>query len=93
MNTEEKGEKLLTFGAALIALSILGLIGWLGAGEVDCYYTSEVFAQYRYCGAEYIGNEKSLNYTVLATCIVIFAVGVVIYNLGHKLSGKKNKRK
>ena len=83
----------MNFGAALIALSILGLIGWLDAGEIDCYYTFELFAQYRYCGVEYVGDEKSLSYTVLVACIVIFAVGVIIYNLGHKLSDKKNKRK
>jgi hypothetical protein len=75
----------------LIAASLLVLIGWVGTGDSDCYYTTEMFAQYRYCGKEYVGEENPMNYTIPLVAMVSLFAGLLLVGLGKESKNPEDK--
>ena len=67
-----------TIGTILIAVALIGLIGWVNSIEPDCYYSTKVGLQIRLCGENYIGREGSANLWVPAVSFIVLLSGVVL---------------
>ena len=65
-------------GAILIALGLIGLIGWVGSIEPDCYYSTKVGLQIRLCGENYIGRDEPAHLWVPAMFFAVLSGGVVL---------------
>jgi hypothetical protein len=78
-------------GSLLIAASLLVLIGWVGTGDPDCYYTTEMFAQYRYCGKEYVDEENTMNHTIPLAAMVSLFAGLLLVGLGKRSKDPEDK--
>ena len=82
---------LISVGMFIVALSGAGLIGWVSALDPECYYTTELFAQYRYCGQEFAGEERAIDFKALALLLGGIAAGLVCTGLG-KYAARRNQR-
>ncbi len=78
-------------GYVLVVVSLLVLIGWVGAGDPDCYYTTEMFAQYRYCGREYVGEENPMYYTTPIAAMLSLFSGLLLVGLGKEINNPEEK--
>lgn len=85
-------DTLISVGMFTIALSVAGLIGWVSAAlDPECYYTTELFAQYRYCGQEFAGEERAIDFKALAVLLGGIAAGLVCIGLG-KYGARRKQR-
>jgi len=67
-----------TVGTILIAVGLIGLIGWVNSIEPDCYYSTKVGLQIRLCGENYIGRQGSAYLWVPAVSFIVLLSGVVV---------------
>ena len=65
-------------GTVLIALGLVGLVGWVNSIEPDCYYSTKVGLQIRLCGENYVGREETAHLWVPAVFFMILLSGVVL---------------
>ena len=68
----------------MIAVGLIGMIGWVNSIEPDCYYSTEVGLQIRLCGENYVGREESAYLWVPALSVVVLLGGVVVRALGRR---------
>jgi hypothetical protein len=75
-------------GVSLISVSLMGLIGWFGTAEPDCYYTTELLLQYRYCAEE---SMKPLNHLVGMLLLSLLGIGVMLMMFGNRITRDRSK--
>ena len=67
-----------TAGTILIAVGLIGLIGWVYSIEPDCYYSTKVGLQIRLCGENHVGREESAYLWVPAASFIVLLSGVAV---------------
>lgn len=67
-----------TIGTVLIAIGLIGLIGWVNSIEPDCYYSTKVGLQIRLCGENYVGREEPAYLWVPAASFIVLMSGIVV---------------
>ena len=75
-----------TTGVFFIASSLLGLFAWINESDPDCYYTTGIALQARFCGDAYVDDPNLPNLLVLALCFIILIVGFILIKLCPKES-------
>ena len=65
-------------GTILIAVSVVGLYGWVNSIEPDCYYSTKVGLQIRLCGENYVGREFSASLWALAGLFLVLVAGITL---------------
>jgi len=71
----KKGVAYLGWG--LQAIAALCLLGWLQAGDPDCEYSTNLFAQLRMCDPAIVGEPQAQSWLRFALIIGLFVVGLL----------------
>lgn len=74
-------------GISLEVVAIVALFGWFQAGDPECIYTTDVFAQLRMCSPEIVGDAHSPSYIYLAVILGILLLGVLLHRYGIRSHG------
>ena len=69
-------------GIVLVVVSFSGIYNWLVGKEPDCYYTTDIFLQMRFCEEVWTGKEEPIKYKSLSIYAVLFAVGIYLIKTG-----------
>ena len=77
-------------GTVLMALGLIGLVGWVNSIEPDCYYSTKVGLQIRLCGENYVDREESANLWVPAVFFVVLLGGVLLRVRARKSETKQS---
>ena len=86
--------KTKAIGIAFICISLLGLIGWIGGIDPYCYYTTDLFIQYRFCEEGHTDPKQPLDYTIPITLIATLAFGILLLKIArHQISQTSSTRK
>ena len=62
----------------LIIVAAIGLYGWIGSAEPDCYYSTKVFLQIRLCGEGYVDRQESVNLLPPIALLSVLVIGIAL---------------
>lgn len=70
-------------GWLLLALAGLGILGWLQAGDPDCYLSTGEFLQLRLCADETVGGPTGRPGWLLGLALAVMLAGLGCLRLGR----------
>lgn len=76
-------------GIFLEAVALLGLLGWLQAGDPDCVLEAGTFAQIRLCAPEIAGEPEPAPLLHLAIIAAIFLAGLLCLGFDSRPPARK----
>src|SRR5216117_339941 len=74
-------------GISLEVMALVALFAWFQAGDPECIYTTDVFAQLRMCAPEIVGEGRAAPFVQLAIIVGVLLLGVLSHRYGTKSNG------
>jgi len=65
-------------GLLMIVVGVIGIIVLMNAGDLNCNFASEVFAQLRLCGSEYATEVREMRVVPVAIFVGFVGAGLLL---------------